>query len=102
MAHAIYEAAAKIPTQFPTDAEWLEEREHDLTHTRNFTVRELRFAYECVRNPDNFKGAFSTTISPDLLKVTSEAVRYFTNTDLEVLGADHFTKRLLIRSRGQS
>jgi hypothetical protein len=37
-----------------------------------------------------------------MLPVATRAVRYFTNTDLRVLGTDHATGRLIIQSIGQT
>jgi hypothetical protein len=105
MAHPIYEAAAiaSKTTAFPTNADRLEERDHEIdVHNDGYSARELRFVYECIHHPDSLKGPFTTTLAPDMLPVATRAVRYFTNTDLRVLGTDHATGRLIIQSIGQT
>lgn len=102
MAHPLYKATVQLPSQFREDPDRLEQREHALDSDGPHSIRELRFAYECVCNHDHYKGPFVTTISPDLLSVVTRAVRYFTNTNLEVLGTDHTSSRLVVKSQGQS
>ncbi len=101
MAHAVYKLVASRPG-VTRDADWYESLEKQWHDDMTFTPRELRFVYECICDPDNFKGPFQTTIAPKLLDAATEAVRYFTNTALEVLGTDHLTRRVMIRSKGQS
>lgn len=103
MAHALYNAAALLPSVVGRqDPNRMERYERDLTGDGSYTPRELRFIYECIRDPESYKGPFTTTIAPDLLPAATEAVRYFTNTALEVVGKDHATGRMVVRSRGQS
>lgn len=66
-----------------------------------YTFRELRFMYEVMCNREDYKGGFQTTIAPDLLAVATRAVRYFTNEHLQVIGTDHQTGRLIVKSPGQ-
>src|SRR5438552_4160272 len=99
MAHAIYRDAV-FNQRFVTDADNLERREHAVAED-GYTARELRFAYECVRDPNSFRGPFTTTIAPAFLPIVQRAVHYFTNEQIRVLGTDHANGRLVIHSPGQ-
>ena len=75
--------------------------ERDVVHNAPYTVRELRFAYECMRDPAGLKLPFITTVAPDMVAVSGRAVRYFTNRDMVILGTDHATGRVIVQSPGQ-
>ncbi len=71
-----------------------------LSRTDDYTRHELMTIYQMISD-NNGKGPFQTTIPYSLLDAAKRAVLYHTNSQLEVIGTDHQTGRVIIRSPGQ-